>query len=88
MEHATNAPLPIVALGLVLYEMLTGKVVFRDGDVLTRQITDMPQKINEIEPGVGPEIAEVAYKCIQKDPKDRFENCKKVVEEIRKLPLA
>ncbi len=77
----------IYALGLVLYEMLTGKVVFRDGDILTRQITEMPQKVNEIEPSIAPEIAEFAYKCIQKDPKDRFENCKKVVEAIRTLPL-
>jgi serine/threonine-protein kinase len=82
-----DARADIYALGLVLYEMLTGKVVFRDGDILTRQITEMPPKLSEIEPGIAPEIDEFAYKCIQKDPKDRFENCKKVVEEIRKLPL-
>ncbi len=77
----------IYALGLVLYEMLTGKVVFRDGDILTRQITEMPPKLSEIEPGVAAEIDAFAYKCIAKDPAERFENCKKVVEEIRKLPL-
>ncbi len=77
----------IYALGLVLYEMLTGKVVFRDGDILTRQITEMPPKLSEIEPGIAPEIDAFAYKCIAKDPAERFENCKKVVEEIRKLPL-
>ncbi len=77
----------IYALGLVLYEMLTGKVVFRDGDILTRQINEMPPKPSEIEPGIAAEIDAFAYKCIQKDPNDRFENCKKVVEEIRKLPL-
>ena len=78
----------IYAMGLVLYEMLSGKCVFRDGDILLRQVTEMPPRLSEITEGISPELDAFAYKCIAKSPAERFENCKKVVEEIRKLAVA
>jgi serine/threonine-protein kinase len=75
----------IYAMGLVLYEMLTGQCVFRDGDILTRQVTEMPPKLSELVEGVSPELDALAYKCIAKNADDRFENCKQVVEAIRNL---
>ncbi len=77
----------IYAMGLVLYEMMTGKCVFRDGDIMARQVNEMPAKLSELVEGVSPELDALAYKCIAKKAEDRFENCKKVVEEIRKLAV-
>ncbi len=78
----------IYAMGLVLYEMMSGKCVFRDGDILTRQMTEMPPKLSELVEGVPPALDEFAHKCIAKKPEDRFENCKKVVEAIRGLGVS
>lgn len=82
-----DARADIYAMGLVLYEMLTGRVVFGDGDVIMRQITEMPPKLSEMVSDLPAELDEFAYKCIAKDPDERFANCKELVEAIRKLPL-
>lgn len=78
----------IYAMGLVLYELLTGKVIFLDGDVITRQIKEMPPKLSELVGEVPEGLDEFAYKCIAKKPDDRFKDCKEVVEAIRKIPTS
>jgi tetratricopeptide (TPR) repeat protein len=77
----------IYAMGLVLYEMMTGKCVFRDGDILSRQLTEMPPKLSELVEGVPAGVDELAHKCIAKDREARFENCKVIVEAIRGLSV-
>lgn len=73
--------------GAVLYEMLTGKMMFLDGDVITRQIKEMPAKLSELVENIPPELDAFAHKCVAKKADDRFENCKALVEELRKIPL-
>lgn len=77
----------IYAMGLVLYEMLTGKVVFLDGDVLTRQVKEMPPKLSELVEGLPSELDDFAYKCIAKNPDERFQTCNELVESLRKIPV-
>jgi tetratricopeptide (TPR) repeat protein len=77
----------IYALGLVLYEMLTGKVVFLDGDVLTRQIKEMPPKLSELVDEIPSELDDFAHKCIAKNPDDRFQTCDEAVTAIRQIPV-
>ncbi len=69
----------IFSLGIVLYEMLTGKRPFR-GDNLSaifNSITSSdpvpPEKINPLIPN---SLSKVILKCLQKDPKRRFETAK------------
>jgi serine/threonine protein kinase len=50
----------IYAMGLVLYEMLTGKVVFGDGDVMTRQVKEMPPKLGDLVEGLPEGLADIA----------------------------
>lgn len=77
----------IYAMGLVLYEMLTGKIVFQSGDVMTRQIKEMPAPLNQLVPDLPAGIAEVAWKCVQKDPGKRFQKASEVVTTLQSIQL-
>ena len=65
----------IYALGLVLYEMITGVQAF-EGDtpvaVALKQIREYPKRPREIVPGLSHPIEAAILKCLQKDPAKRF----------------
>ena len=75
----------IYALGIVLYEMLTGSVPF-DGEtdfgVKELQVgapaPDPREKNSEISQGV----AQIVFKAIAKDPGHRFQNCHDFIEAL------
>jgi serine/threonine protein kinase/class 3 adenylate cyclase len=67
----------IYALGLVLYEMITGCQAF-DGDtpvaVALKQIREYPKRPREIVPNLSHPIEAAILKCLQKDPAKRFQS--------------
>jgi len=77
----------LYAMGLVLYEMLTGEVVFISGDVIKRQLEEMPDKLSSLKPGVPPELDEIALKMVAKDPADRYQTGDEIIAALRALSL-
>ncbi len=80
-EQADLGPLDersdLYALGLVLYEMVTGRRPFEAES--TREILDMhrqtpPPDPESFRPGLLPGLSRVILRCLEKDPADRFEN--------------
>jgi eukaryotic-like serine/threonine-protein kinase len=63
------------AVGIVLYEMLTGRVPF-DGDrpvaVAMKQISDEPLPPRAVEPTVPPELDAVVMRALAKRPSERY----------------
>jgi eukaryotic-like serine/threonine-protein kinase len=63
------------AVGIVLYEMLTGRVPF-DGDrpvaVAMKQIGDEPAPLRAVEPNVPPELEAVVMRALAKRPSERY----------------
>ena len=70
-----SAQTDIYALGLLLYEMITGVPAF-DGDspvaVALKQIREYPTRPREIVPQLTRAVESVIMKCLQKDPAKRF----------------
>ncbi len=67
----------IYALGLLLYEMITGIAAF-SGDtpvaVALKQIRDYPKRPREIVPDLSGAVESVIMKCLQKDAAKRFQS--------------
>jgi serine/threonine protein kinase/class 3 adenylate cyclase len=67
----------IYAVGLLLYEMITGVAAF-DGDtpvaVALKQIREYPKRPREIVPQLTRSIEAVIMKCLQKDAAKRFQS--------------
>ncbi|MDX9975406.1 MAG: protein kinase [FCB group bacterium] len=73
----------VYSLGLVLHEALTGEMVFRDGDVLERQLTEMPQPPGAFVEGIPGALDEAVMRCIAKKPADRFASAKELLASLR-----
>lgn len=64
----------LYALGLLLYEMFSGRPAFRGGsvpDLALRQRTEMPRPLAEVVTPLDPRIDRAVDRCLQKDPRRR-----------------
>lgn len=73
----------VYSLGLVLHELLTGSIVFGDGDVLERQLKEMPPPPSALAPSVPPALDAIVMKCVAKDPKERYGSMAELVTALR-----
>lgn len=75
----------IYSLGIVMYEMLTGKVPF-DADnpvsVALMHINNDIIPLSQVVPSIPPGVEQIVMKATRKDPKLRFSNADEMIEAI------
>ena len=65
----------LYALGVILYEMLTGKVPFSGENaflIMNDRLLNNPEPPREIDPSITPELQEIIYRALERDPKNRY----------------
>jgi serine/threonine protein kinase/class 3 adenylate cyclase len=80
-EQAASKPVDgrtdIYALGLVIYEMVTGTPAF-DGDtpvaIALKQIRETPKRPRKLVSSLPARMESAIMKCLEKDPADRFQS--------------
>lgn len=77
----------IYSTGVVMYEMLTGRVPFV-GDtpvaVAMQHLQDAPPPIAEFAPETPPAVIAVVMKALEKDPKKRFQSAREMADALMK----
>jgi len=67
----------IYALGVMLYEMLTGTVPFSGPNpfvIMNERVLNNPIPPREIDPSISPQLQEIIYRAMERDPKNRYPN--------------
>jgi serine/threonine protein kinase/dienelactone hydrolase len=67
----------IFSLGIVLYEMTTGRRPFtgeNSTSILTSILRDTPEPVTKLEPSVPDALAKIIRRCLEKKPEDRFDD--------------
>ena len=90
-----TAPSDLYAVGIVLYEMLTGKVPF-SGDspveIAMKHVNETPSAPSTRTPRVPPELDQVVLRAIAKNPIDRYQSAEDfdadLVRAAKGLPVA
>ena len=73
--HAVNARSDLYSIGIILYELLTGRVPFDAESAVTvalKQVSETPISLRRINPAVPPELEAITLRAIAKDPAERF----------------
>lgn len=75
----------IHALGVMLYELMTGTLPFRGTStdaVLSQVRTKMPKRPSEVRPGIDPALDAICLKAMAKKPADRYPTAKDFVNAL------
>jgi serine/threonine protein kinase len=78
----------VYALGVMLYEMLTGKAPFQGPNpfaIMNDRLLNNPIPPRELDPSISPQLQEVIYRAIERDPKNRYPNAREMASDLEHL---
>ena len=74
----------IYALGMILYEMVTGQNPYPQADPNDRLLS-YPVPPRELDPAISPQLQEVIYRALERDPKKRYASARELALDLGHL---
>lgn len=78
----------IYSLGVILYEMLTGKVPFKSDTPLStalKHVTQAPPDPREVNAEIPKELSSIILKCMEKNMKKRYHTAEELLTELNNI---
>jgi serine/threonine protein kinase len=78
----------LYAVGVMLYEMLSGKTPFSGPSalaVMNDRLINHPLPPREAEPSITPQLQEVLYRALERDPKNRYPSAHSFAQDLEHL---
>ncbi|MDR3740572.1 MAG: serine/threonine-protein kinase [Terracidiphilus sp.] len=78
----------VYAAGVILYEMLTGRLPFSGNspmEVMNDRLLNFPTPPSVAEPSISPQLQEVLYRALERDPKNRYSQARDFKHDLEHL---
>jgi eukaryotic-like serine/threonine-protein kinase len=91
-EQARGAPVTaasdLYSAGVVLYEMLTGKVPFTGDsaiEIAMKHVNDLPAPPSALRPEIPTELDQIVLRALAKDPGERYQSAEEFIEDLERV---
>jgi eukaryotic-like serine/threonine-protein kinase len=91
-EQARGAPVTaasdLYSAGVVLYEMLTGKVPFTGDsaiEIAMKHVNELPQPPSTLRPEIPPQLDQIVLRALAKEPEDRYQTAEEFIEDLERV---
>ncbi len=78
----------IFTIGLILYELLTGKMPFKADSAiasLLKRTQERAAPVTELDPTIPHSLSEVVAKCLEREPSHRFQSAQEMFDRIDEI---
>jgi serine/threonine protein kinase len=75
----------LYAMGVMFYEMLTGKAPFQGPNpfaIMNDRLLNNPVPPREIDPSISPQLQEIIYRALERDPKNRYATAREFAHDL------
>jgi len=80
----------IYSLGIIMYEMLTGKPLFKaktTKEFVQMHMTEIPEPPSKINPHIPHLLENIVLKCLEKDKDKRYQSTEEILLDLKKIKL-
>lgn len=78
----------IYAMGVILYEMVTGRLPFTGSsplEVMNDRLLNFPVPPVVAEPSISPQLQEVLYRALEREPQNRYAHAREFARDLQRL---
>jgi serine/threonine-protein kinase len=78
----------LYSMGVILYEMLTGKLPFSGPTpmaAMNDRLLNHPVPPSVADPSISPQLQEILYRALERDPKNRYATAKEFIHDLEHL---
>jgi tetratricopeptide (TPR) repeat protein len=79
IDHRTD----IYSLGVTLFELAVGRVPFEEGNIPYHHVHTPPPDVRALQPALPTPLAQLINRCLLKDPAQRYQSTREILEEVR-----
>ena len=75
----------LYALGVMFYEMLTGKVPFSGANpflIMNDRLLNNPVPPREVDPAISEQLQEIIYRALERDPRNRYASARDFANDL------